>query len=340
MKLLRKIILAGAMIVALATTASAQEYALRFQTADPAGTPAFKIQSEWASTIKTLTGGRVTLEILPVGSIVDYSETLDAVSAGILDGHITDMSYWAGKDPAFSLLGNPVGAWASPDQMLRFYEYGGGLKLANEIMEPYGAHMIGVLTTGLESFVSKVPLDGVDDLKGLKMRAPEGLVQNIFAAAGAAPVNLPFSEVFTSLDKGVIDAADATVFAGNQTAGLNDIALHPVYPGFHSMPTIEVSITKSTWDSMPADIQKMLEYAVRELAFQEISQLDMQSVKAVALARKTEGLVVHNWSGAERARFRAIAIEQWKEVAKGSDNAQKAYNTIVAYLKDQGLLAQ
>ena len=317
----------------------AQDFTLKFQSSDPAGSPTFQIQQTWASSIATITGGRVELELLPVDAVVGYSETQDAVAAGILDGHITDMSYWAGKDAAFSLLGNPVGAWSSPDEMLRFFEYGGGTELANEIMEPYGLHMVGAITHGLEAFASRVPLDGVDDLQGLKMRAPEGLVQQIFAAAGAAPVNLPFSEVFTSLDKGVIDAADATVFSGNQEAGLNDVALHPVYPGFHSMPTIEISMTKSTWDSMPADLQGIMELAVRELAFQEINQLAMKDLQSVAEALQTEGLVIHNWSAVERARFRKIAVGQWTSVAEKSDNAQIVYDTLVVWLEGQGLLA-
>lgn len=339
MKHLKRTALAIAVSFTAFSSAAAQDYSLKFQSSDPAGSPTFQIQQAWASTIAEVTGGRVALELLPVDAVVGYRETQDAVAAGILDGHITDMSYWAGKDAAFALLGNPVGAWSSPEEMLRFFEFGGGLDLANEIMEPYGLHMIGAITPGLEAFVSRVPLNGVDDLQGLKMRAPEGLVQQIFAAAGAAPVNLPFSEVFTSLDKGVIDAADATVFSGNHEAGLHDVAPHPVYPGFHSMPTIEVSITKSTWDSMPDDIQSILELAVRELAFQEVNQLAMKDLQAVAEAQKIEGVVITNWPAAERARFRGIATGQWTSVAEQSDNAQKVYDTLVAYLTDQGLLA-
>ncbi len=323
-----------------AAAAHAQDYALRFQSSDPAGTPAFQIQSEWGATLEGLTGGRLTIEVLPVGTIVAYSETLDAVAAGILDGHITDVSYWAGKDPAFALLGNPVGAWGSPEQLLRFMEFGGGLELANELMNPYGVQMVGALTTGLEAFVSKKPLDGVDDLQGLKMRAPEGLVQQIFAEAGAAPVNLPFSEVFTSLDKGVIDAADATVFSGNQEAGLNDVAVHPVYPGFHSMPTIEVSMTKSTWDGMPDDLKAIMTVAVRDLGFREINGLAMLDLKSVAEARQNPEITIHNWSDEERAKFRAIATGQWQTVASQSENAQKVYDLLIAYLTDQGLLTQ
>jgi len=340
MKLLKNLASTSVAIagITFAAGASAQDFSLKFQSADPAGSPTFQIQSAWADTISGVTGGRVELELLPVDAVVGYSETQDAVAAGIIDGHITDMSYWAGKDAAFSLLGNPVGAWSSPEEMLRFFEFGGGLELANEISEPYGLHVIGVLTPGLEAFASKVELNGVDDLQGLKMRAPEGLVQQIFAAAGAAPVNLPFSEVFTSLDKGVIDAADATVFSGNHEAGLHDVAGFPVYPGFHSMPTIEVSMTKTTWDSMPADLQAVMELAVRELAFQEVNQLAMKDLQAVSAA-VAEGVSVTNWSAAERAKFRTIATGEWTTVASQSENAQKVYDTLVAYLTDQGLLS-
>src|SRR5690606_28295155 len=119
----------------------------------------------------------------------------------------------------------------------------------NELLEPYGLHFIGATTPGLEALVSKVPIEGVDDLKGVKIRAPEGLVQEVFAAAGASPVNLPGSEVFTSLDKGVIDAADYSVYSTNQAQGLHDVAKNPVYPGFHSLPLVEVSMNKAKWDA-------------------------------------------------------------------------------------------
>ena len=81
-----------------------------------------------------------------VGSVVEHNETQDAVAAGILDGHITDMSYFSGKDAAFGLVANPVGAWAAPDQMLDFIENGGGRELISELLEPYGLHFIGATT--------------------------------------------------------------------------------------------------------------------------------------------------------------------------------------------------
>lgn len=318
--------------------AMAQEYALRFQSSDPAGNPNFEMQKKWTEMVKEKTGGKITVELLPVESLVAHNETQDAIAAGILDGHITDVSYFAGKDPAFGLIANPVGAYSDPQEMLDFIYEGGGKEMMEALEAPYGLHFIGATTPGLEAFVSKVPLDGVDDLKGLKLRAPEGLVQNVFAAAGASPVNLPGSEVFTSLDKGVIEAADYSVFSTNQAQGLNDVAHHPVYPGFHSLPLVEISMNKAKWDALTPELQAALEESVKDFAALQTAEVKKADAAAVEKAKAGGVIIVHDWPAAERAKFRTIAMAEWEKVAEKSDNARKVYDTLVAYLKDKGLM--
>lgn len=331
-------LLAAATFGLAANTALAQDYSWRFQNSEPAGSPIFGYIDDWTDLVKERTGGRIEIELMPVGSIVEYNETLDAVAAGILDGHVTDMSYWAGRNPAFGLIANPVGAWADPEQMVDFIENGGGRELVVELLEPYGLHFIGVTTPGLESFVSRVPITNVADLQGIKIRAPEGLVGNVFAAAGAAPVNLPASEVYTSLDKGVVDAADYSAFSVNQAQGLNDIAPNPVYPGFHSMPLIEVSINKATWDGLPDDLKQIMQETVKELQQTWIAATRADDLKAVETARANPKITIHNWSEEERAKFRQIAQGEWQKAAAGSPDAQKVYDTLTAYLRDKGLM--
>ncbi|WP_265517292.1 TRAP transporter substrate-binding protein [Nitratireductor luteus] len=338
MKFIPKLALAAVAAIALSSAASAQEFSFKFQSSDPSGNPNFELQKGWTETLEERTDGKVKIELLPVGSVVEYNETQDAIAAGILDGHITDTSYFAGKDPAFGLIANPVGAWSDPQQMFDFMSEGGGKELMNEILEPYGLHFIGATTPGLEAFVSNVPLDSVDDLQGLKMRAPEGLVQQVFAAAGASPVNLPGSEVFTSLDKGVIDAADYSVFSTNQAQGLNEIAPHPVYPGFHSMPLVEVSMNKEKWDALPDDIKTAFEETVAEFAQHQVSTLAENDQKAVEEAKASGEITVHDWSPEERAKFRKIAIGEWEEVAAKSENAQRVYELLTSYLTSKGLV--
>ena len=336
--LTRRGLLAATAFLALAAPGLAQDHSFRFQSSDPAGNPNFVLQQGWAADVAEKSGGRIAIDLLPVESIVAHNETQDAIATGILDGHVTDLSYFSGKDPAFGLMGNPVGAWSDPEQMLDFVENGGGSELLNEIMNPYGLQFIGATTPGLEALVSAVPLDGVDDLQGVKIRAPEGLVQSVFAAAGASPVNLPGSEVFTSLDKKVIDAADYTVFSTNQAQGLNDIAPHPVYPGFHSMPLVEISMNKDKWDALPEDLQQVLTQSVRDFARVQIAALAEADEAAVEKAREGGTITIHDWSDEERAKFRKIAQGEWEKVASQSPAAQRVYDALTTYLSEKGLV--
>ncbi|SDD30556.1 TRAP-type mannitol/chloroaromatic compound transport system, substrate-binding protein [Paracoccus isoporae] len=334
-----KLIHAAALALAMCSGgAAAQEYSFKFQSSDPAGNPNFEFQKGWTELVAERSGGAVEIELLPVGSVVEYNETLDAVAAGILDGQICDSSYWAGKDPAFGLISNPVGAWSDPEQMIDFVENGGGKEIMQELLGSYGLHFIGVSTPGLEAFVSRVPLDGVDDLQGVKMRSPEGPIANVFAAAGASPVNLPSSEVFTSLDKGVVDAADYSVFSVNQQQGLNDVAPHPVYPGFHSLPLVEVSMNKAKWDALPEDIQTMLEETVKEFQQTQLAGNRAADEAALAEAEDNPDITVHNWSEEERAKFRELGVAEWERIAGESPAAQQVFDTLTAYLQEKDLL--
>ena len=333
-----KAALAASSIALIAGSAAAQAHTFRFQSSDPAGNPNFVMQQEWTKIVAEKTDGAIQIELLPVESLVAHNETQDAIAAGILDGHITDVSYFAGKDPAFGLIANPVGAYSDPQEMFDFIYEGGGMELMRELEAPYGLQFIGPTSPGLEAFVSKVPLEGVADLQGLKLRAPEGLVQNVFAAAGAAPVNLPGSEVFTSLDKGVIEAADYNVFSTNQAQGLHDVAPHPVYPGFHSLPLIEISMSKAKWDQLSPELQTALEESVKEFGQLQTSTVKQKDQEAVEAAKAGGKITVHDWSAEERAKFREIAMGEWEKVAERSDNARKVYDTLVAYLKDKGLM--
>lgn len=317
---------------------NAAEYEWTFQTSETAGEPQFEIKKAWADNIATMSGGRVKIEILPTGAVVPHNQTLEAVGAGILQGHLTDPSYFAGLNPAFSMLGNLVGAWGDPLEFLEFMQYGGGEQLYNELVEPYGVHLIGAAATGLEAFVSKKPIRTVDDLKGLKVRAPEGMVYDIFQKAGATPVNLPGSEVYTGLEKGVIDAADYTVFATNQAQGLHEFAPYPNYPGFHSLPMVAVSINKQIWDSLPDDIKAIMETATDALAYDLVFKLKALDLEAVQKARENPDVEVIDWPDEERKKFRNIAQQEWANWAKKNELTQKTYDQVVEFLQKRNLM--
>ncbi|MFG6179547.1 TRAP transporter substrate-binding protein [Halomonas sp. THAF12] len=330
--------LTAAVLGALAVSAQAADYEWTFQTSETAGEPQFEMKKAWADNVEQMSDSRISIEILPVGAVVQANQTLQAVQSGILQGHLTDPSYFTGQNPAFGMIGNLVGAWSDPYDFLDYMNNAGGEALYNKLVEPYGLHLIGAAATGLESLPSTKPIRSVEDMQGLKLRAPEGMVYNIFEAAGATPVNLPGSEVYTGLEKGVIDAADYTVFATNQAQGLHEFAPYPLYPGFHSLPMVAVSLNKDIWDGLPADLQAILETSVDDLAYEMVAELKTRDLEVVREARQDPDIEIIDLPAEERAKFRNIAKDEWATWAEKNEITAEFYESVVAYLENHNLL--
>ncbi|WP_328717171.1 TRAP transporter substrate-binding protein [Halomonas elongata] len=327
-----------AVLGTLAIDAQAAEYEWTFQTSETAGEPQFEMKKAWAKNVEKMSDGRISIEILPVGAVVQANQTLQAVKSGILQGHLTDPSYFTGQNPAFGMIGNLVGAWSDPYDFLDYMNNAGGEELYNELVEPYGLHLIGAAATGLESLPSSKPVRSVEDMKGLKLRAPEGMVYNVFEAAGATPVNLPGSEVYTGLEKGVIDAADYTVFATNHAQGLHEFAPYPLYPGFHSLPMVSVSLNKDIWDGLPEDLKSILDTSVDSLAYKMVAELKTRDLEAVREARDNPDIEIIDLPAEERVKFRNIAKDEWAKWAEKNEITQEFYDSVVGYLENHNLM--
>ena len=151
-------------------------------------------------------------------------------------------------------------------------------------------------------------------------------------------MNLPGSEVYTSLERGVIDAADYTVFATNHSLGLHEFAAYPNYPGFHSLPMVAVSINMDVWNELPADLQGILEMSVDQLAIDTVMRLRVLDQEAVADARANPDIEIIDLPAEERRAFRAIAQQEWAEWAQRNEMTQRIYDSVTAFLQSRNLL--
>ena len=317
--------------------ASAQDHRWTMQSLWQAGSINHRVFEEFCTDVGKLTGGRLVINPVPVGTLVAYNETLDAVGSGILDGHQSGPGYFAGKDPGFAMLSEFPGGYETAYQMQMWFEYGGGRELARELYGRFNVYYIGSSWHGMESIPSKKPLLSIEDLKGVKMRIPEGLNQEIFKRIGAAPVNIPGSEVYTSLDRGVIDATDWGTLGMNVDLGYHKIAPYQIYPGFHSLPMADVAVNSDRWDELPADIQSIVEMAVRDFAREMIQQMAAADARAARAARE-QGAELITWSREERLRFRVMAAAVLDDFARRSEMAQRIYDSHLAFLTQLGLM--
>ena len=339
------ILVAGAAALSMGVgAASVEAKTLKLQASSKAGDWAHRFMTDdWAPRLEAMTGGKLKVDVLPTKAVVPHRETIDAVANGILDGDLNAVSYFSGRDPAFAIIGDLIAGYDTVDQVRTFCMHGGGKEILQKLYDKYTngkVHVVGCGPYAKEAFVSTIPIKTVDDMKGVKVRSPEGLAAEVFKRAGAAPVSLPFSEVYTALEKGVIDAADASAHVNNNASGMYKVAKYPIYPGIHSMAVLQFIVNKKVWDKLGPEGQAALEiwYSAAYDAMRR--EADLQDRAIAAEQRAGSDITVIDWTTAERAKFREIAVGAWNDFAGKSDLAKEALDAHVSYMKSIGLLKE
>jgi TRAP-type mannitol/chloroaromatic compound transport system substrate-binding protein len=331
-----------ALVAGISASATfAADRVLKIQTSSNASHASLAyLNAEWVPKLEAMTGGAISIELLPVDAVVPRRETAEAIAVGILDGDLTSINYFAGIDPAFALMGDLIAGYDSADQIQAFCAQGGGKEMLQKLYDTHfpGVHVVGCGAYAREAFVSKVPVRGVADLAGLKIRSPEGLAADVFKRAGAAPVSMSGSETYGALEKGVIDAADNSAYANNDANGMHKIAKFPIFPGIHSTPILQFTVSDQAWEEIGEANQIALEtwyLAAYNGLRQYFDRLDRQLVARDKAAGEIE---IIDWPQGERDALRAIAQEAWTDFAAGSDLAQEVYDAHIAFMKQAGLL--
>ncbi|MGB0659031.1 MAG: TRAP transporter substrate-binding protein [Mangrovicoccus sp.] len=320
------------------TAALADNTLLRIQTHYATEHPSGKLAAQFADDVQTMSNGEITIEMFYSSSVVATVETFDAAVNGILDCDMTGGGYQTGKNPAFQFVGDIMGGYDTPWQQISWLYYGGGYDAAQELYNAQGMQLIGWWLYGQESLSSSKPISGPEDLKDWKFRSPPGLETEIFAEMGASPIVMDFTEIFTALETGIIDGADASGLYNNVGLGLYDIVKHATYPGFHSMPSDHLACNKDVWDSMPEHHRRIIDTAMQKLTLQTALSNEKKNSEAAA-ELQAAGVTLHDWSAEDRANFRKAAQKAWDGWAAKTPEAAALVESHREYLGQLGLIA-
>jgi TRAP-type mannitol/chloroaromatic compound transport system substrate-binding protein len=178
-----------------------------------------------------LTEGKFRIQTFPAGEIVGGLQVLDAVQAGTIEAGHTASYYYIGKDNAFA----PFTAMCfglNTRQMTSWFRFGGGNELANELFRDYNVHGITAGDTGAQmGGWFRTEITSVEQLRGLKFRIT-GLAGQLFTRLGAAPTLIAPADIYPSLERGVIDAAEFVGPHDDERANYVRVARFYYAPGF------------------------------------------------------------------------------------------------------------
>ncbi|WP_285673145.1 TRAP transporter substrate-binding protein [Paralimibaculum aggregatum] len=326
----------AAMAALLAAPAMAQT-TLRIQTHYAPETVSGKLAGQFVDDIQVMSNGEIQIEMFYSSSVVATVEAFDAAATGIIDCDMTGGAYQTGKNAGFQFVGDIMGGYATPYQQLSWLYHGGGYEAAQELYNEYGMQLIGWWVYGQESLSSSKPIAGPADLTNWKFRSPPGMETKIFENLGAKPIVMDFTEIFTALETGIIDGADASGIANNVGLGLYDIVKHATYPGFHSMPSDHLACNKDVWEGMPEHHKRIIDTAMQKLALQTALTFEKKNAEAAAQL-EAEGVTLHAWSAADLATFRKAAQAAWIDFAT-TPEAKALVESHSNYLRQLGLMA-
>ncbi|WP_422026930.1 TRAP transporter substrate-binding protein [Roseovarius sp.] len=321
----------------MAASAVAEPVTLRVQTHYATEHPTGKQLAEWADDVQVMSGGDITVEMFYSSSVVATTETFDAAINGIVDCDATGGAYQTGKNPAFQFVGDIMGGYETPWQQYSWLYYGGGYDAAQELYNAQNMQLIGWSIYGQESLSSSKPIAGLDDLKGWKFRSPPGMETEIFEKLGASPIVMDFTEIFTALETGIIDGADASGLYNNVGLGLYDIVKHATYPGFHSMPSDHLACNLDVWNGLTDQQRRIIDTAWQKVSFQ-IALSNGKNNSAAAAELRAKGVTLHDWSEEDRAAFREAAQAAWEDWGTRSPEAGAILESHKTYLKQLGLI--
>ncbi|HBZ49866.1 MAG TPA: ABC transporter substrate-binding protein, partial [Halieaceae bacterium] len=217
----------------------------------------------FARLVAEMSNGRMKVHVYGAGELVPAFEVFDAVSQGVADAGHGAAYYWKGKIPA-SVFFTAVPFGMTAQEMNGWFHYGGGLELWRELYAPFNLVPFSGGSTGVQmaGWFNK-EVNTADDLKGLKMRIP-GLAGEVFTRAGGSSVRISGGELYTSLETGVIDAAEWVGPFNDLTLGLHQVAKYYYYPGWHEPGAmLELIVNANALAALPDDLQAIVSAAAR-----------------------------------------------------------------------------
>jgi TRAP-type transport system periplasmic protein len=247
-------LIAGFSLVVSTAIAQVKPIELNYSTFFPAPHKHAIISVDWGKEIEKRTNGRVKVTVFPGGTLTPADKIFDGVVNGISDVGLSCHAYTRGRFPLFEVTDLPLAsqsAYASTRLINDFY----GKFKPKEFDKVKTMYLHG---NGPMIFHTKTAVRKVEDLKGMKIRCT-GLATKIVTALGGVPVAMPMGETYDSLSKGIVDGTQ-NPFEALQGFKLGEVVKFTTESyGAANSTSFFVVMNKDKWNSLPPDIQKIIE---------------------------------------------------------------------------------
>ncbi len=304
---------------------------IKLATSWPANFPIMGVGVDrLAQRLKDISGGSLEVKIYPKNVLVPDLAVFDACSSGQIDAFHSGPYYWKGKNSAFSLYsGIPFGFTA--EEINSWMLFGGGLELWREQYAKYNLHpfMGGNTNIQMGGWFRK-EIKSLEDMNGLKMRIP-GLGGEVFSKMGVNSVLLSAGEIYTSLERGVIDATEWVGPALDIKMGFHKVAPF-YYSGWHEPGSIlELTFNKQFWNKLSFEHQSMIEVASSEMNSNMTYEFHNENIHALKKLKELD-ITIHQFPQDVIEAGKLALKEVINELGEKNRDFETVYSSIKNHL--------
>jgi TRAP-type transport system periplasmic protein len=307
----------GAAAVALAVgwslSAAAQTRTFSFAYDQPPSTAYGIAANIFDAKLKELSGGKMSINQFPGAQLGQEPVMLQKLRAGDIDFVITSTANASTVAPQAGVLSLHF-IFRDQDHLAKVLADPAVSQAFRDMVKEsvQGAHVLGLLTMGFRNIYSKKEIKTLDDIKNVKIRVQATKTEDThFPAYGAQTVHMPFGEVYTSLQTGVVGAAEngVNVYLANKHYEVAPILSMTEHEANNNC----IWVSEKTWNSLSADEKKWVQAAADEVSKTEPAkalQLEKDS------AERLKKLGVRVVEGVDKSGFMKAAAPIQDDLAK------------------------
>jgi TRAP-type mannitol/chloroaromatic compound transport system substrate-binding protein len=292
-----------------------------------------------AKLVRESTEGNFDIQVFAAGEIVPGLQAADAASSGTVELCHTASYYYWGKDPCYA-LGTNIPFGLNYRQQNAWFYHGGGTDLMNEFYHTQGLHGLLCGNTGAQmGGWFRKEINTVADLQGVKMRIG-GMGGKIIEKLGVVPQQIAGGDIYPSLEKGTIDAAEWVGPYDDQKLGFAKVAQYYYYPGWwEGGPSLHALVNKAKYDELPDVYKSVLDSACRAANADMMANYDYKNPVAIR-ELVAGGAQLRPFSTEILEACYKAALETYNEIMATNAMFKKIYENQLAFKKDAYLWAQ
>lgn len=289
-----------------------------------------------ANEVFKMTDGKFKISVFAAGELAPALGALDVTTNGAVDASHTTAYYYVGKNEAFALAATiPFGLNARGQNA--WLNFGGGNEILKPLFDDYNVVGIATGNTGTQmgGWLRK-EINSLDDLKGLKIRVG-GLAGTVFAALGGVPQQIPGTDIYPSLEKGVIDGAEWVGPYDDEKLGFHKVAPYYYYPGWwEGGPTIHSFINKDSYNKLPKHYQAILHAACSKANDYMLARYDILNPPALKRIIAS-GTQVKKYSTEILKEFNKASHDIYRDIQNKNKIFADVFTHYEAYRKETAL---